>query len=65
MTRIIVEEIELTILLDNNICLLKHGSYTYMHPATGTFTAIDLSLCFPDTLMEIDFMVESVVVLII
>ena len=45
---------------DNNICLLNDGSYTYFHPATGTFTAIDLSLCSPDILMEIDFMVESV-----
>ena len=44
---------------DNNICLLNDGSYTYLHPATGTFTAIDLSLCSPDILMEIDFMVES------
>ena len=44
---------------ENNICLLNDGSYTYLHPATGTFTAIDLSLCSPDILMEIDFMVES------
>ena len=44
---------------ENNICLLNDGSYTYLHPATGTFTCIDLSLCFPDILMEIDFMVES------
>ena len=29
-----------------------------MLPATGSFTAIDLSLCSPDILMEIDFMVE-------
>ena len=38
---------------DNNVCLLNDGSYTYLHPA------IDLSLCSPDILMEIDFMVES------
>ena len=44
---------------DNNVSLLNDGSYTYLHPATGTFTAIDLSLCSPDILMEIDFMVES------
>ena len=44
---------------ENNVCLLNDGSYTYLHPATGTFTAIDLSLCSPDILMEIDFMVES------
>ena len=46
-------------ILENNICLLNDGSYTYLHLATGTFTAIDLSLCSPDILMEIDFMVES------
>ena len=44
---------------ESNICLLNDGSYTYLHPATGTFTAIDLSLCSPDILMEIEFMVES------
>ena len=44
---------------ENNICLLNNGSYTYLHPATGTFTSIDLSLCSPDILMETDFMVES------
>ena len=44
---------------DNNVCLLNDGSYTYLHPATGTFTTIDLSLCSPDILIEIDFMVES------
>ena len=40
---------------DNNVRLLNDGSYTYLHPATGTFTAIDLSLCSPHILMEIDF----------
>ena len=44
---------------DNNICLLNDGSYTYLHPATGTFTVFDLSLFSPDILVEIDFMVES------
>ena len=44
---------------DNNVCLLNDGSYTYLHPATGTCTAIDLSLCSPNIRMEINFMVES------
>ena len=44
---------------ENNVCLLNDGSYTYLHPATGTFTAIDLLLCSLDILMEIDFLVES------
>ena len=38
---------------DNNICLLNDGSYTYLHPATGTFTAIDLSLYSPNIGMEL------------
>ena len=44
---------------ENNYCLLNDGSYTYFYSATGTFTAIDLSLCSLDIIMEIDFMVES------
>ena len=43
---------------DNNVCLLNDGSYTYFHPATGTFAAIDLSICSPNIRMEIDFMVD-------
>ena len=44
---------------DNSVCLFNDGSYTYLQPATETFTAIDLSLCSPNIYMEIDFMVES------
>ena len=40
-------------IMDNNICLLNDGSYTYWHPATGTLTAIDLSICSPSICMEI------------
>ena len=38
---------------------VNDGSCTYLYPATGTFTVIDFSLCSPDILMEINFMVES------
>ena len=47
---------------ENNVCLLNDGSYTYLHPATGTFTAIDLSLCSPEILMEKN---ETVVLIMI
>ena len=30
---------------ETNGGLLNDESYTYLHPATGTFTAIDISLC--------------------
>ena len=74
MTETIVGEIKLTILLRItiiyvylmmvliHICTqlqLNDGSYTYLHPATGTFTAIHLSLWSLSIRMEIDFMVES------
>ena len=44
---------------DNNLCLMNYGSYTYLHPGSGTFTAIDLSLCTPGIFMDLDFEVES------
>ena len=37
------------------ICLLNNYYYTYLHPATGTL--IDISVCSPDILIEIDFIV--------
>ena len=58
VTRIIVSEIELTILLQITIFVYLMMVLTYFYPVTGTFTAIDLSLCSPDILMEINFMVE-------
>ena len=36
-----------------------HLMMVLIHPATGAFTSIDLSLCSPNIRMEIDFMVES------
>ena len=37
----------------HNLNLLNDGSATYLHPATGTFTNIDLALCDPS--LSIDF----------
>ena len=44
---------------NNDICLLNDGSYTYLHPGSGTYTAIDLSLCSPNLLLEVQFKVEE------
>ncbi len=33
------------IISDNDLCIYNDGSSTYIHPATGSMTAIDLSLC--------------------
>ena len=49
------------LITDNNIiCLINDGSYTYLHPSTGTFTAIYISLCSPNIRLEIDFMIEFI-----
>ena len=36
-----------SLIFDNNLCILNNNSPTYLHPATGTFSMIDLSLCDP------------------
>ena len=47
---------------DNNLCLMNDGSYTYLHPGSGTFTAIDLSLCTPGIFMDLDFPTRTAVI---
>ena len=32
----------------NNLCILNNSSSTYIHPATGSSSAIDLIICSPD-----------------
>lgn len=44
---------------NNNLCLLNNKSYTYLHPATGSLTAIDLTLCDPSTMMDYSWSVLS------
>jgi len=36
------------ILTKHNLCILNDSSSTYVHPATGSSSAIDLSMCSPD-----------------
>ena len=43
----------------DSLCLLNDGSFTYLHPASGTFTAIDLSLCSPTIFTDVNFRVAS------
>ena len=38
---------------NNNLCLLNEGISTYLHPASGARTAIDITLCSP--LLATDF----------
>ena len=45
--------------ITNILCLMNDKSNTlntYLHPATGTFSSLDLSLCHPSLLLEFDWM---------
>ena len=35
-------------LSEENLCIFNDDTTTYLHPASGSATAIDLSLCDPD-----------------
>ena len=35
-----------------NICIFNDDTPTYLHPATGYFTSIDLTMCSPSLFME-------------
>ena len=36
----------------NNLCIFNDKRNTYLHPATGSYTAIDLSLCHPSIYLD-------------
>ncbi|MES9951106.1 MAG: reverse transcriptase domain-containing protein [Candidatus Thiodiazotropha sp.] len=41
----------------NDICLMNDTSSTYIHPATGNFSSLDLSLCHPSLLLDFEWSV--------
>ena len=44
--------------MDNNsLCFLNDGSYTYLHPGYGTYTAIDLTITQPNLLLDFSWRV--------
>ena len=46
--------------IDNDgLCLYNTKSPTYLHPATGTYTSLDLSICFPTLLLDYDWKVHD------
>ena len=36
----------------NNICLMNNKKSTYLHPATGNYSSLDLSLCHPSVFLD-------------
>ena len=46
--------------IDNHgLCLYNTKAPTYLHPATGTYTSLDLSICFPTLLLDYDWNVHD------
>jgi len=42
-------------LTKHNLCILNETSSTYIHPATGSSSAMDLSICSPDIFLDIQW----------
>ena len=42
---------------ENNLCLFNSNQHTYLHPGSGSFTAIDLSLCHPSLYLDYEWKV--------
>jgi len=43
------------ILIKHNLCILNDTCPTYIHPATGSFSAIDISICSPDIFLDMQW----------
>jgi len=43
------------ILTKHNLCILNDSSSTYIHPASGSSSAIDLSICSPDIFLDMQW----------
>ena len=43
----------------HNLCLLNDGSSTYMHAATASVSAIDLSICSPNIFLDVQWKVHE------
>ena len=43
----------------NDLRLMNDKSHTYLHPATGKFSSLDLSICHPSLLLDFDWTVSE------
>ena len=44
---------------DHELCLWNDGNPTFVHPATGSFSAIDLSMYSPSLFMDFNWVVHD------
>ena len=40
------------VIQNNNLCIVNNKSHTYLNPFTGSYSAIDLTLCNPVSYMD-------------
>ena len=45
------------LIIKNDLCFMNDKSYTYLHPATGHFSSLDLSLCHPSLFLDFNWSV--------
>ena len=43
----------------NNLCLYNNKTPTYLHPTTGTYTSLDLSIFYPTLLVDYEWKVHD------
>ena len=43
----------------NDLCLMNDKFHTYLHPATGKFSSLDLFICHPSLLLDFDWTVSE------
>ena len=48
-----------SLLNQHQLCMYNNKSYTYLHPATGTYSAIDLSICDPSLFLDYNWKVHD------
>ena len=44
---------------EHNLVLLNDKSYTYLHPATGSFSSLDLTICSPEIFTDLSWKVND------
>jgi ribonuclease HI len=44
---------------NNNLCILNNKSFTYIHPASGSQTAIDLTICDPHLFLDLEWKLHN------
>ena len=42
-----------------DLCILNDGSSTYIHPATGSTSALDLSICGPSMVLDCEWTIHE------